>query len=235
MKPKEMIRFLVERRSVRRQLRPRAEFLMAAREHFLKTLEQEVPTVTKGRTPRIYEHVGLRYALLMIGVVFLGNIGTAIVADAANVPLDHPLYQYKRLDESVRTFLSPAQTKSVVHTQLAERRLNEMQSVLTDSSTSTKKGTSPGTKQTPLSESEEKIQRLTKDLQEEVDASLQKSKENKVDVSEVNENCDQIQDILEKHKKLALSEHTPELNFSVFQKYCKDSVPEKTSQGQGKK
>lgn len=220
-----------DRVRLKRALRPQPMFLRASKESFLFEIEKNLSDVTIQRERRIYPHVGLRrYALLTIGIIIVGNIGTAVIADAANVSFDHPLYAYKRLDESVRAFLSPAQDNPVVHTQLAERRLSEIQSVLTESQTrigSSSLSLSKKERQAlPLSETEKKVQRLTKDLQEEVDTTLQKAKETEKVEAKLEEDCDRIQDILEEHKKLVSSEHVPELNLSVFQKYCSGHLAE---------
>lgn len=218
-----------DRIRLKEALRPRSVFLRASKEAFLSEIKKNFSDVTIQRERRISLYIGLRrYALLTIGVIIVGNISTAVLADASDVSFDHPLYAYKRLDESVRTLLSSPAQESGVRTQLAERRLSEMQTVIAESPAPpaplapSKANKTAKVSSLLLTETEEKVQKLTQDLQKEVDSTLEKAKEAEKDQAELTEICDKIQDIFEEHEKLASSEHAPALNLDVFQKYCKD-------------
>jgi hypothetical protein len=225
--------FIRDRWALRKALQPDKTSQKNSKQVFLETFSEKFirPVTIEGRKRITLRVVQWRYVILTISTIVAVNIGTAIFADAANVPFDHPLYAYKRLNESVRTYISSAQGAPDIHTQLAKRRLSEMQSVVAESSISRessslskdsnlKDGKASVASGDSLTEIEKKIQRLNHDLQQEVDSTLEKSRTTEKDEAEQKVICDKIQDILEEHDKLVLSRHAPELNLNIFQKYC---------------
>jgi hypothetical protein len=62
--------------------------------------------------------------------------GAAVYADKTNVDSGHPLYELKRAVEAVRVELAPAEELPVLHTELAQRRLDEIKKIESEVSTS---------------------------------------------------------------------------------------------------
>jgi hypothetical protein len=70
----------------------------------------------------------------LLGLVFLSG-GAAVYADKTNVDSGHPLYELKRVVEAVRVELAPAEELPVLHTELAQRRLDEIKKIESEVST----------------------------------------------------------------------------------------------------
>ncbi|MCL5012164.1 MAG: DUF5667 domain-containing protein [Patescibacteria group bacterium] len=102
---------------------PRPEFLRAGEDAFLRWFDARVVS----QVPRYHRVLGYktRYALGVVGILVLFTGGGAVYADAQNVGPAHVLYPLKRAQESVRVALTPRARESMVHTQLAKRRVQE--------------------------------------------------------------------------------------------------------------
>lgn len=108
---------------------PRMEFLHAGEELFLRMLRDRTASrQTTAEVPTFRRRIlgqEVRYALGVAGMLVLFTGGGAVYADAQNVGPAHVLYPLKRAQESVRVALTSRARQSVVHTQLAKRRVQE--------------------------------------------------------------------------------------------------------------
>ncbi len=107
---------------IRRLLDPDQKFLRSARAEFLRTLQPQV-------VPAVYRVPRWSYAMALVVAVVASTGGLAAYADIKDVAPESPLYTLKRASEQTRLALAPTQTKITVHTQLAERRLKEIEKV----------------------------------------------------------------------------------------------------------
>jgi hypothetical protein len=108
-------------RKLRRALNPDRQFLRSARQEFLNQLHPRsasLPVVARWS-----------YALGVALVIVATTGGLAAYADIKDVAAESPLYTLKRASEQTRLAFTPAQSKPVVHTQLAARRLKEIEKV----------------------------------------------------------------------------------------------------------
>ncbi len=144
------------------------------------------------------------YSAFAVLALFIGlNTGALIYADTANVPVNHPLYTYKRVAEEVRGFTSTPSEKVKLEAQLAERRMQEIERIerseikksdkkesITASSTATTTSTTPKKdKIKNLSKKEKELESLKKNLEMHLKA-LEQSADKKPDVKNQIEKSD---------------------------------------------
>jgi hypothetical protein len=119
-KIKNFIQEWTWRRILRRGLSSSKESRENIRQAFLKEVEYHHGT-------RKTHHGFAYYAMGVITGVVLINGAALIYADTLDVPVDHPLYNYKIAAEEVKIRTTPAAGRSNVEVKLAERRVKELQ------------------------------------------------------------------------------------------------------------
>jgi hypothetical protein len=74
-------------------------------------------------------HSWVKYtAFILVGILVL-NGGAVLYADTTNVPITHPLYQYKRVAEYVQLTVASEDKKPELEAKIAERRTQEIRHV----------------------------------------------------------------------------------------------------------
>ncbi len=108
-------------RKLRRALNPDRQFLRSARQQFLSQLAPRPTSLP------VAARWGYAMGVAMVIVATTG--GLAAYADIKDVAAESPLYTLKRASEQTRLAFTPVQSKPGVHTQLAVRRLKEIEKI----------------------------------------------------------------------------------------------------------
>ncbi len=115
-------------RDLRRSFSATPEDMNGARNLFMAHVRSEFPFSNPQQRFSWKMYTTFAVIALFIGL----NGGALIYADSANVPVEHPLYSYKRIAEDVRGFTSTPSQKIKLETQLAERRIQEIKKIEED-------------------------------------------------------------------------------------------------------
>jgi hypothetical protein len=192
------------KKNLRAYTQPDRAFLKSARARFV-TLAQQQFRVRVSATG--YRH-SLKYATVTIAIVFAMTSGMAVFADVNNVPATHPLYNFKRVSEQVRVGLSSPVQQVRLHKTFAQRRLQEASELKNNQpkinpeiNQRTNQGSSPNTPKT-----QDRIDRLNKDFQNETDHGLDLAKDSRVQTGARVQFC---QDILNTIKNNSESNRLP--------------------------
>jgi hypothetical protein len=113
------------RADLKRSLSPTPEEMSKAKTLFMAEVRTHFPTPS----PYMHHSWKMYATFAVIALIILGNGGALIYADVANVPIDHPLYSYKRVAEEVRGFTSTQSQKVKLESELAERRIDEIKKI----------------------------------------------------------------------------------------------------------
>ena len=115
---------------MKRYCDPSKDFLNSCRDSFIAKICQEMPAPKANRFSLAI--VWLKYGLGSLFSLILIGSGAVVYADKANVDYNNPLYNFKRLAESIRITIAPVEQLPVLHTELAQRRLDEIKKIEAD-------------------------------------------------------------------------------------------------------
>ena len=118
---KEQLAIWKLKKSIREFTRPDREFLESARIKFVTLAQQHGGVGVRAKHPRVW-----KYATVAIVAILAMTSGMAVFADASNVPVTHPLYNLKRLSETVRLEVSLPEQRLKLHEVFVQRRLEEI-------------------------------------------------------------------------------------------------------------
>lgn len=112
--------------ALRTSMKPDKKFLARTKADFLARL-----SAAKGTVVLVKSGFGgvTKYAVTF-GIIVGLNGALIAFAQGANVSPAHPLYPFKRLGEGIALTVAPASQKPYLHQTFAERRLEEMKSVM---------------------------------------------------------------------------------------------------------
>lgn len=122
-----MISFIKNKKILRdykKFLEPRGEFVRDTERVFLAAFREKFPKPNQVHSP-IFSHA-LRGLATSVAVLALAVI-TSTYADHKDVGVDSALYPLKRISESMRLLLTSESKKTILHSEFAERRLNEIE------------------------------------------------------------------------------------------------------------
>lgn len=224
-----MIKFLKQkfndvkyRRVLRRYFEPRKDFLEESRLLFIQKLKDH-EIVTKKEFIRIPYIRVLKYALASILLISMLGGGSIILAEKQNVGPDSPLYEFKKLGESIQVQLAPEEERPLLHKEFAERRLEELKQLkveLQEKQQESVKDDQNQNRQETLNKHQAIINSLEKDFENEVGAILKKVedlKESAVKVQQESKTepeiksgeieksknlCQSISEIIERHREI---------------------------------
>jgi hypothetical protein len=109
-------------KTIRHETEPTREFTKKTRERFLALFAAEYPMSSKPLWRAYLMRAG---AIAAACFVLLGS--GAAYADQRNVSAASPLYPLKRVSESLRVALAPESQEAQLHTELAVRRVQELE------------------------------------------------------------------------------------------------------------
>lgn len=115
---------------MKQYFKPDKDFLNACKESFIAKISQEMPAPKANKFSLAI--VWLKYSLGAFFLIILIGSGAVVYADKANVDYNNPLYNFKRLAESVRITIAPQEQLPVLHAELAQRRLDEIKKIEAD-------------------------------------------------------------------------------------------------------
>ncbi len=126
---KKLLEFIQDKyisRNLRKSVAPSRTETDQARNIFMKEVHTQFP----------FQHTRPHFSwkfytsFAVIALIIL-NSTALIYADTTNVPVDHPLYTFKRVAEEVRGFTSSPSQKVKLETEFANRRLQELSTIST--------------------------------------------------------------------------------------------------------
>ncbi len=116
------------KRMLASKLKPDPKFLERARRDFLSRLSSRgIDIMVVGRRFNAF----VKYSIVF-GIILGLNGALVAFAQGQNIYPTQPLYPYKRLGENVALVLASSQSKPYLHKTFAERRLNEIKSVVSN-------------------------------------------------------------------------------------------------------
>lgn len=223
-----MIKFLKQkfetiryRRILKYYFEPRKDFLKESKILFIQKLKNE-GIVTKKEFIRIplYTRV-FRYSLASILLILMLGGGSIIFAEKQNVNPDHPLYEFKKLGESIQIKLAAEEEKPLLHKEFAERRLEEIKQLKVElQETQQKEVQDNENGKEALNRRQTIINNLEEDFEGEVDAILEKvetpkeptaepqqesAPEPEIKSKEAEESknlCQSVSEIIERHREI---------------------------------
>ncbi len=108
---------------------PDEKFLKECREIFLSKIDERFGRQPKPMYFPVWQRAAFKYGIVSLCGVFLMGSGAAVYADKQNVSYSHPLYPLKRISETVKLTLAPAQSVPALHNEFANRRLEEIKTI----------------------------------------------------------------------------------------------------------
>lgn len=111
-------------RKIKKEIQPTPEFVEKTRGRFLAMYETQYPNAAKRSSSW---HIYVMRAGAVVAACAVVITATSAYADQSNVSAASPLYPLKRISESVRLAVSTETKKQEVYTELAERRVQEIE------------------------------------------------------------------------------------------------------------
>lgn len=158
---------------------------------FLKSFASAFP-VTNDLERRIpFRRHALLYGFASFSLFLVTSGGAIVFADQKNVGATHPLYGLKRAGENIRLALSSPQKKTELESAFAQRRLDEIQKIQTDS----------------VNEDDTRailIKKLDADFEKHIDAALDRIDDSPADAAQTAKDapCQSISQAIERHTKI---------------------------------
>ena len=186
------------KKSLRCYFKPSEEFLCETRKLFLDKIAPEGPA-KKARLSWFNLPEVLKYSLAsFFSLIFLGS-GAAVYADKANVDYNHPLYSLKRVAEAIRIELAPAEQLPVLHTEFAQRRLDEVKKIeAADILIAT---TTKAVINSDIKKHQETMTKLRNQMRQEVTIVISEIEEKQVQKISVQKLCDSVSNIMKEDEK----------------------------------
>ena len=244
---KRKIKEYLWRKMMKRYFKPNEDFLNSCRNAFINKICREISSAGESR---FYLFVmWLKFSLaIFLGLAFLGS-GAAVYADKANVDCGHPLYNLKRAVEAVRIELAVSEQLPVLHTQLAQRRLDEIKKIeletaltaeevttkiedILDTATTTESTTTTTKKITTQKKTEEKIEEeknrqelmanLRNQMRQEVSSVIEQIEKKQIGIDSIKELCQSVSQIMKGDEETDgdETEESHTQRWSRFQRNC---------------
>ena len=239
---KEKFNMVRYRRILKRHFEPSQDFLKESKILFLQKLREE-KVVTKKESIRIpVQRVVLKYGLAGVLAILMFGAGSIIYAEKQNVSPDNPLYEFKKLGESIQIKLAAEEEKPLLHKEFAERRLEEIKFLKLETPEPQKENVQNNGNSEPLNQQQATISNLEEDFHKEVNAILKEVKapeqppkspestEPKVEPEETDKNknlCESISKIVEKHEEITPGDKE---EWHEFNEKCHKFLEEKLKQ-----
>lgn len=192
IKEQLMIRKL--KKSIRAYTRPDQWFLTSSRLKFVTLAQQRAGARIETNHSRSW-----RYATVAILAIISIVGGMAGFADANNVPVTNPLYNFKRISEQARLSLSSTTQQVELHQVFARRRLKEVIELEVELETEKIKEEVKIEVENNLPipvQSQERINKLNRDFEDEAEAGLAKAQNPKIKKEVRQKFCQDILDTI---------------------------------------
>jgi hypothetical protein len=165
--------------------------ILKSKQLFLEYFSAAFP-VTEGLERRMtFRRRALIYGFSSFSLLLATSGGAIVFADQKNVSATHPLYGLKRTSENIRLALSSAQKRTELESAFAERRLDEIQKIQTDS-------VNENAARATL------IKKLDADFENHIDAALERIDDSPASTAQAakNASCQNITQAIERHTKM---------------------------------
>jgi len=201
---------------------PSEDFLNACKDSFVNKICQKIPAA-EAKKLSVAVPV-LKYGLgTLFSLVFIGS-GAAVFADKTNVEYSHPLYSLKRVVEAVRIELAPVEQLAVLHTEFAQRRLDEVKKIeAADILVAT---TTEAVINADIKKHQETVTKLRNQMREEVSSVISGIEEKRVQKTSVQKLCDSVSNIMKEDEKRGDGEEKEihMKNWARLEKNCGDFI-----------
>lgn len=189
---KEQLAIRKLKRGLREYTQPDRAFLKSAKLRFVTMAQQKSGVSVQARHSRSW-----KYATVAIMVILSMTSGVVVFADAKNVPVTHPLYNFKRVSEQIRMGLSSPTQQVKLHQVFAHRRLEEVVELEESSLDINEKDNQDNNVDKPISEkSKIRIDKLNKDFEDETETGLNKAQDPKIKEEVRQKFCQDILDTI---------------------------------------
>lgn len=108
-------------RKIKKELEPRKDFVKQTKEEFLRSFRETYHV----RPAFVWSAYVLKTSVVIVAVLAI-FVSTSVYADQTNVPVTSPLYELKKVGESIRVAFAPKEKVEEIYEELALRRTEEL-------------------------------------------------------------------------------------------------------------
>jgi len=223
---KEKVKAWRLRVKLRKEFSPRPEFLAYCRAIFLEKVAQKIPDGQIKLAGGFSFTKFARYSLTSFFVLLFFGSGAVVYADATNVSYNHPLYNFKRVAETVRLKLAPSEQVAALRTEFAERRVQEIKIITTqepiEKITENIKKDVQIRVDSQIQEHQQKMVNLRNGLKQQVSSVVEEIEAKKAKNASAADLCDSMSRIMKEDEEIDKEEAKKmhEENWSRFKKNC---------------